>query len=95
MDADELIALFRSREKDTREGNSLVISDAVGKPSMVGKHEARNRVHLESVLAEADKECPRAADTIRWLLWHEILDAQWYMHMAEMLKNDDTIEEAD
>ena len=84
----QLIDHFKSREKDTREGNNLVISSAVGKPTTVGKHEARNRKHLASVLAEADQSCPRAADTIRWLLWHEIIDAQWYMHMAEMLKDE-------
>lgn len=41
----------------------------------VGKHRARNWQHLKEVYAEARESCPRAADTIAWLLWWDIGDA--------------------
>lgn len=81
----ELIQHFRDRERDVREGSNAVLKTSQGRKVVVGKHEAQNYAHLERVLSEADEACPRAADTIRWLLWHKVLDAQWYMYMAEML----------
>ena len=80
-----LISSFTEREAISRERYNLLLVNFPKRKSTVGKHEAQNYVHLENVLKEADKSCPKAADTIRWLLWHDILDAQWYMHMAEML----------
>lgn len=53
-----------------------VVGDQSGRKMTVGKHEACNHVHLRSVLEEADEKCPRASDTIRWLLWHNVLHAQ-------------------
>lgn len=88
----DLVKLFHDKESSVRLGNNSVLSEAVGRKMTVGKHEAHNLVHLKRVLAEADEVCPWAADTIRWLLWHEILDAQWYLHVAEML---DTTKERD
>lgn len=95
MTVAELVKSFTERESRTRLGNNSVISEAFGRSTTVGKHEAHNFVHLKRVLAEADEACPRAADTIRWLLWHEIVDAQWYMHMAEMLERETQNTDAD
>lgn len=85
MDVSDIIKAFREVEKNVRDRHNEVIGVKPDRAATVGKHEARNYVHLSDVLAEADKSCPRAADTIRWLLWHEILDAQWAMHMVEMI----------
>lgn len=85
MDKAELVSSFTEREADSRERYNRLLANFPDRKSTVGKHEARNYIHLEKVLEEADKTCPKAADTIRWLLWHEILDAQWHMHMAEIL----------
>ncbi|MGC1494193.1 MAG: hypothetical protein WA790_00180 [Sulfitobacter sp.] len=81
----EALKSFRDVEQGTRERHNAIICIKPDRKATVGKHEARNYVHLEAVLKEADETCPRAADTIRWLLWHEILDAQWAMHMVEMI----------
>lgn len=69
-----------------REDNARARLVAIGRPDRpmtVGKHEASNHVHLQRVLAEADETCPHAADTIRWLLWHDVLDAQMMHSMAK------------
>ena len=85
MDIQTVVDAFRQREQSTRERGNVVIRNAAKTTSSVGKHEARNYAHLLSVLEEADAACPRAADTIRWLIWHEILDAQWAMQMVELI----------
>lgn len=60
------------------------ILDEVPKSKMtVGKYEAVNLVHLKQVLVEADETCPRAADTIRWLIWHNVIDTQRMQFLAE------------
>lgn len=69
-----------------REDSARATLSAIGRPDRpmtVGKHEAGNHVHLQRVLAEADQTCPRAADTIRWLIWHDVLDAQIMHAMAK------------
>ncbi len=93
MDKAALVASFTECEANARERGNRIISAKPDRKNTVGKHEARNYVHLEAVLAEADQACPRAADTIRWLIWHGIVDAQWYMHMAEMLEMPDDTKE--
>ncbi|MEO1108299.1 MAG: hypothetical protein AAFX90_10285 [Pseudomonadota bacterium] len=70
----EMIDQHKQREDGARE--TLIAIGKSDRPMTVGKHEAKNHNHLKSVLAEADEVCPRAADTIRWLFWHECLDAQ-------------------
>ncbi len=85
----EAVQAFRGVEENARELCKVVLADKPNRAVTVGKHTARNHVHITSVLAEADEKCPRAADTIRWLIWHEVLDAQWSMHMLEMLKPED------
>lgn len=87
MTPSEAIKSFRGVEKNTRDRNNAIIGIKPDRKVTVGKHEARNYAHLSAVLKEADDACPRAADTIRWLLWHEILDAQWAMHMVEMIES--------
>lgn len=88
MDKGEALKLFRDVEKDARRRCKRVTDKNPDRASTVGKYEARNYVHIDSVIAEADELCPRAADTIRWLIWHEVLDAQWAMHMVEMIEED-------
>lgn len=83
----EALKSFRDVEQSTRETYNSIIGIKPDRKAIVGKHEARNHVHLAAVLKEADKVCPRAADTIRWLLWHEILDAQWAIHMVKMIES--------
>ena len=86
MTPKEALKSFRSVEQNTRERHNAIIGIKPDRKATVGKHEARNHAHLERVLREADEACPLAADTIRWLLWHEIVDAQWVVNMAEMIE---------
>lgn len=95
MDLSDAIKSFREAEENTRARHNSVLAKRPDRKPTVGKHEARNYVHLEAVLAEADEKCPKAADTIRWFLWHEIVDAQWYMHMVEMIETVDDTKEPD
>ncbi|MEO0782530.1 MAG: hypothetical protein AAFZ46_12280 [Pseudomonadota bacterium] len=88
-----VLKAFRAVEQDVRTRHNAVINIKPDRPATVGKHEARNYVHLSAVLKEADEACPRAADTIRWLLWHEIVDAQWAMYMVEMIESGHDTEE--
>ena len=54
--------------------------DAVPKPEgrdqTISKHTAVNRAQLKETVAIADQQCPLAADTIRWLLWWNVLTFQ-------------------
>lgn len=88
MKPSEALDAFRNAEQNARDRYNPILANFPDRKPVVGKHEARNHVHLEETLAEADEKCPRAADTIRWLLWHDIVDAQWGMHMVEMLQVD-------
>lgn len=92
MRQSEALKAFRDVEENTRNRNNGIICIKPERPATVGKHEAKNWVHLENVLAEADGKCPRAADTIRWLLWHEVLNAQWAMQMVEMIETESSKE---
>lgn len=87
MNKRDLVSAFRDCEQDSRDIAKTLLRDAPGRPSTVGKHEAKNVFHLEKVLKMADATCPEAADTLRWLLWHNVLRAQWYLHMAEMVES--------
>lgn len=84
-DGRELSKLFQEQEESLRERYNQILREFPDRKPVVGKHEALVVTHLKSVLKSADEDCPKAADTIRWLLWHDILTAQWYLHMAEML----------
>jgi len=81
----EMVKLFSDAEAHYRDGYGTLLAGFPERKCTVGKHEAKNWIHLERVLSGADNDCPRAADTIRWLLLHNVLDAQWYLHVAEML----------
>lgn len=89
MHASEALDAFRRVEENCRATQNAIAETLNGRKPTVGKHEAGNHVHLRNVLAEADEACPRAADTIRWLIWHKVVDAQWAMHMVEMIKSVD------
>ena len=52
----------------------------------VGKHEAVNYKRLEGVVAEALTHCPKAAETIYWLLWHKQLAAQRIKLLADDIR---------
>ena len=60
-------------KEGARETYKEVVGSDVGRTMTVSKHVASNHVHLRNVIAEADEQCPRAADTIRWMLWHNVL----------------------
>lgn len=60
-------------KEGARETYKEVVGSDVGRTMTVSKHVATNHVHLRNVIAEADEQCPRAADTIRWMLWHNVL----------------------
>jgi hypothetical protein len=66
-----------------RDALAAVLAERPEGPALVGKHEAKNWVHLRAVIAEAQETCPRAAETIRWLLWHDVLYAQRVLMIAE------------
>jgi hypothetical protein len=85
MTRDELLGHFTDKEAWAHENYNRILAIIPDHKPTVGKHEAITHAHLANVLAEADKSCPKAADTIRWILWHNILNAQWYIHMAKML----------
>jgi hypothetical protein len=80
---EEFREVLRRDEALERDGLTQVLAERPDGPAMVGKHEAKNWAHLRAVIAEAQDACPRAAETIRWLLWHGVLDAQRVMLMAE------------
>ncbi|EPX84782.1 hypothetical protein Salmuc_01355 [Salipiger mucosus DSM 16094] len=40
------------------------------------------------MIAEADEACPRAAETIRWLIWHSVLDLVRMKQIADDLEED-------
>lgn len=79
----EFKEILKRDEALVREGLQAVLDAKPDHSPSVGKHEAQNWVHLKEVIALADQECPPAADTIRWLLWHEVLDAQRLSSLAE------------
>ncbi|WP_020042145.1 hypothetical protein [Salipiger mucosus] len=71
-----------------REGLEAVVDARPEGPAIVGKHQARNYTHLKAVIAEADEACPRAAETIRWLIWHSVLDLVRMKQIADDLEED-------
>lgn len=87
MNLEEFREVLRLEEALEREGLAQVLADRPDGPAVVGKHEAKNWVHLRAVISEAQDACPRAAETIRWLLWHGVLDAQRVMLMAEDIES--------
>jgi IMP dehydrogenase/GMP reductase len=80
LSSEDLDRLHREALEAAREAYNAVVGQDGGHKMTVGKHEAKNHAHLKSVIEEADAACPRAADTLRWLLWHRVLEAQ---RMAE------------
>lgn len=83
---EELRRLHREAVAAAEEAYNAVVGGDSGRKMTVGKHEAKNHAHLKSVLEEADEVCPKAADTIRWLIWHGVLKAQ---QMASFVEDED------
>ena len=79
---------FTERAAQARKAIWHVCGDVSGTPATVGKHEAKNHEHLRQVYAEAKESFPRFADTLAWLLWHDIVDAD----RLEWLSKDALIE---
>ena len=79
---------FTERAAQARKALWHVCGDVSGTPATVGKHEAKNHEHLRQVYAEAKESFPRFADTLAWLLWHDIVDAD----RLEWLSKDALIE---
>jgi len=66
-----------------------VLGDTGGVKMTVGKHEAMNWEHMKGVYTEAREKCPKAADTIAWMLWHDILDYERLVRLtSEAAKTD-------
>lgn len=86
MTLDEFRDMLRREVDGDRESLREVLAERPEGPVVVGKHEAKNWTHLRGVIAEAQETCPRAAETIRWLLWHGVLDAQRVMMLADEIK---------
>ena len=82
LSSDEMQKQHRMAVEAARDRFKTVVGDHAGQAVTVGKHEAMNYVHLKTVIAEADELCPRAADTLRWFLWHDVLEAQRMASMA-------------
>lgn len=87
MTLEEFREMLRRDEALDREALSKVLADRPAGPAIVGKHEATNWAHLRAVISEAQEACPRSAETIRWLLWHRVLDAQRVMQLADNIKS--------
>lgn len=85
MTLDEFKDILKEDEAFAREGLEAIFKELPDRPALVGKHEAKNWNHLREVMAEAEKTCPRAADTIYWLLWHDVLRKQRVKRMADDL----------
>jgi hypothetical protein len=66
-----------------RERMAFVLGDMSQQKMTVGKHEAMNWVSLKSVYEEALEKCPRAAHTIAWMLWHDIIHADRFAALTE------------
>ncbi|NDV51525.1 hypothetical protein [Salipiger sp. PrR003] len=83
-----------AEHKDTakryRERLEFVLDGKMTKEKVtVRKHEAVHPITLKSVYEEALEKCPRAADTILWLLWHAILDENRYAMLTAPDEEDD------
>lgn len=76
-------AEFKAAEDHARKALRYVCGDLSGQHMSVRKHEARNHEHLRRIYAEARDIAPRFADTLAWLLWHDILDAQRLAMLSE------------
>lgn len=92
MTLEEFREILRRDEAFDRERLNEVLGSQPDRPTTVGKHEAKSWVHLRAVIAEADDACPRAADTIRWLLWHDLLSQQRIRLMSEDIEISDRAE---
>jgi hypothetical protein len=88
MTLNEFISMLRREEASARGDLAKALADRPAGPTAVGKHEAKNWTHLRTVISEAQDACPRAAETIRWLLWHSVLDAQRIMMIAEDIEQE-------
>lgn len=73
----------KDRAASCRERFTFVLGDTSGEKMTVGKHEALNWTSLKSVYEEAREKCPRAAHTIAWMLWHDILEADRFAALTE------------
>lgn len=69
----DALAEFKSSAEFARKAYAHVCGGIKGRTASVGKHEAKNHEHLRRIYEEAKDAFPRFADTLAWLLWHEIL----------------------
>ena len=87
MTLDDFVVLLEREEKGLREGLSAVIGDRPDGPAVVGKHEAINHVHLRTMIASAQESFPEVAETLRWLLWHRVVNAQRLSFLARDVRD--------
>lgn len=86
----EFQEMLRREEVLDREGLEAVLGSNPERAPTVRKYEAKHWAHLKEVVAIADDECPRAADTIRWLLWWTVSHSQRMVLMADDIKEEPT-----
>ncbi|MCC4298404.1 hypothetical protein [Aurantimonas coralicida] len=86
--AEQMLDFLREEYEHDRSGFAAVVPKGTRTPS-VGKHEACNYVHLRAVIEEAREACPRAADTIIWLLWHRSLRSTRNLTVGKHILGDD------
>jgi hypothetical protein len=79
----EIHQQHKQKADHAREAFHEVLGPKPKRKMTVGKHEAQNYVNLKNVIAEADEKCPKAADTIRWILWHDVLEADRMAFLTE------------
>ncbi|CAM3780968.1 hypothetical protein [Litorimonas haliclonae] len=86
----EMHEQIQRRLESAQEGLSRIMPKAKERKLTVGKYEASNWTHLEQVLSDADESCPRAADTIRWLIWWKALDLQTLAYLLSDVESSPT-----
>lgn len=86
--AEQMLDFLQKEYELDRRGFDAVVPKGTKTPH-VGKHEACNYAHLRAVIEEARETCPRAADTIVWLLWHRSLRSVRNLNVGEHLLGDD------
>lgn len=64
---------FKERAEFARKAYQHVCGDIAGRVPTVGKHQAVNHEHLRRIYVEAKDAFPQFADTLAWMLWHEIV----------------------
>lgn len=85
-----ILGQLESREDTARHHLDLIMKNKPDRPMTVGKHEAFNHKHIQDLITKADEVLPEASDTIRWLVWHKVLDFQTLTTLFKMFEKETT-----